>query len=62
MHHHRLDAHAAAGADDAEGDLAAIRDQDAFEHGPSDRGADAKWGADTDTDTEISERTENAEG
>jgi hypothetical protein len=32
VHRDRLDAHLAAGADDADGNLAAIRDQDFREH------------------------------
>jgi hypothetical protein len=32
MHRDRLDAHLAAGADDAKGDLAAVGDQDLVEH------------------------------
>jgi hypothetical protein len=33
MHGDRLDAHLAAGADDAQRDLAAVGDQDLLEHG-----------------------------
>jgi hypothetical protein len=34
-HGHRADAQLAAGADDADGDFAAVGDQDFFEHGLS---------------------------
>jgi hypothetical protein len=33
MHGHRLDAEAVAGAQDAQGDFAAVGDEDFFEHG-----------------------------